>query len=38
MGGRARRVLRVLPAGFRPEIAGLSPQAEPAGLDLAGEM
>ena len=36
LGGRARRVLRLLPASHRPEIAGLSPAGEPAGLDLAG--
>ena len=36
LGGRARRVLRLLPASHRPEIAGLSPSGEPAGLDLAG--
>jgi hypothetical protein len=36
VGGRARRVLRLLPASLRPEIEGLSTGAEPPGLDLAG--
>jgi len=35
LGARARRALRLLPASHRPEIAGLSPAGEPAGLDLA---
>jgi hypothetical protein len=36
-GARARRVLPLLPAGFRPQIEGLSPDGEPAGIDLAGQ-
>jgi hypothetical protein len=36
IGGRARRVLRLLPRSHRPEIEGLSPAGVPKGLHLAG--
>ncbi len=36
VGGRAQRILRLLPSSLRPEIEGLSLDGEPEGLELSG--
>ncbi len=36
VGGRARRILRLLPSSLRPQIEGLTLGGEPRGLDLSG--